>query len=244
MNLDGRIAIVTGSSRGIGRAIALALAENNVNLTINYVKNRDAALKTAEKVKELGCKAIIVQADVSNSSQVKRLVNETIKHYGKIDILVNNAGILAQNYHITEISEEEWNKIIDVNLKGVFLCCREVVPYMMRQGEGKIVNISSIAGKMGGTVGVAYAASKAGVIGLTMALARELAPHNITVNAVAPGPVDTEMLTPELKQKLEKLSPQGRIATPEEIAETVIFLLKNDHITGETINVNGGRYMD
>ena len=161
-----------------------------------------------------------------------------------IDVLVNNAGILPNPRKIEEISDQEWERIIGINLKGAFYCSRAVVPYMKKQRSGNIVNISSVAGKEGGTVGAHYAASKAGMIGLTKALAKELAQYNIRVNAVAPGPVDTEFLPEDLKAKLSKLSLLGRIAKPEEVAHAVLFLIENEHITGETINVNGGRYMD
>ncbi len=244
MDLNGRVALVTGSSRGIGRAIALALANRGVHIAVNYVRNKVKAEGTVKEIRKIGRKSIAVKADVSKSGDCKQMVRKVVDFFGGINILVNNAGVLPKHHKITEIPEDEWNYIINVNLKGVFNCTREVVKYMLKNGGGKIINISSIAGKNGGTVGVAYAASKAGVIGFTMALARELAPHRITVNAVAPGPVDTEMLTDEMKEKLKGLCPLRRIAKPIEVAETVIFLLENDYITGETINVNGGRYMD
>ncbi len=244
VNLKGKVALVTGSSRGIGKATALALAELGADVIINYVKNKKKAEETVKEIKSKGMNAIAVEADVSKTKDCKLMFKKIMEVFGRIDILVNNAGILPKHYKITEINEEEWDEIINVNLKGVFNCAKEAEKYMIKQGGGKIINVSSIAGKNGGTVGVAYAASKAGVIGLTMALARELAPYNITVNAVAPGPVDTEMISKEMKEKLEKLCPLGRIAKPEEVAETIIFLLSNDYITGETININGGRYMD
>jgi len=175
--------------------------------------------------------------------EVEAMVETVVRELGGVDILVNNAGVLTIRRSILDVSEEDWERVININLKGVFNCCKAVVKYMIGKG-GKIVNISSIAGKMGGTVGVHYAASKAGVIGLTMALASELAPYGITVNAVAPGAVDTEFIPEELKEELAKRVPLGRIAHPEEVSSTVVFLLENDHITGETINVNGGRYMD
>ena len=243
MNLAGKVALVTGASRGIGRAIAVALAKKGAKVAINYRVRRDEAEKTLKMVEEAGSEGMIVQADVSKWEDVQRMVEEVVNHFGRIDILVNNAGVLSKVWPIEEISDEEWDRVLNINLKGTFYCCRAVVPIMKRQGGGKIVNISSIAGKMGGYVGCHYAASKAGVIGLTFALATELAPK-ITVNAVAPGPVDTDMLTDELREKLSKLTPFGRVAKPEEIAHAVIFLLENDYVSGEVVDVNAARYMD
>ncbi len=244
MRIEGSKAIVTGGSRGIGRAISLALAERGADVLVNYLSDDRSAEETVAAIRGMGRKAIAVKGDVSKQSDCMKILERALSSFGSVDILVNNAGVLPKLYRIEEITEEEWNKIIGVNLTGVFFMCKAVARHMIERRRGKIVNISSIAGKEGGTVGVAYAASKAGVIGLTRALARELAPFNITVNAVAPGPVDTSALSDEIKRRGAELSPQGRIARPEEVAHAVIFLIENDHVNGEVININGGRYMD
>jgi len=240
MRLAGKVALVTGAGRGIGRAIALALAERGVNVAVNYAHSREKADETVELCRARGVDAIAVKADVSNREEVRKMVEEVVDHFGRIDILINNAGILGKALTSMEVTDEEWDEVLGVNLKGAFIVTQEVLRYMKK---GKIVNIASIAGKDGGTVGPHYAASKGGLIALTFNLARHLAP-DILVNAVAPGPVDTELISPEIKERLRSLSLTGEIAKPEEIAHAVIFLLENDHITGEVIDVNGGRLMD
>ncbi len=242
MKIEKKVAIVTGASRGIGRAIALKLAERRCNVVVNYLKNKEKALDVVKLSKKHGAEGLAVKADVSKFNEVKEMVEKTIEKFGRIDVLVNNAGVISKKYSIAEIDEEEWDRVLNVNLKGTFNCCKAVMPYMIEQRVGKIVNISSIAGRMGGMVGVHYAASKAGVLGLTYALASELAKYNITVNAVAPNAVDTEMISEELKERIAKLTPLKRIAKPEEVAHAVLFLIENDYITAEVIDVNGGRY--
>ena len=242
MKLVNKYALVTGGNEGIGRAIVLAMADKGVNVAFCYHKDKKKADETIELLKEYGVSSFMLQADVSDFSQVENMVNIVKQRFGKIDILVNNAGISGPNSVIGDISIDEWKNVIDVNLGGIFNCCK-AARNELAENNGKIVNISSIAGKMGGTIGCHYAASKAGVIGLTFALASELAPH-VTVNAVAPGPVDTDLLTTDIKNKLSKQTPFGRIAKPEEIAHTVIYLLENDYVSGEVVDVNGGRYMD
>lgn len=242
MQLDGKNAVVTGGDRGIGRAISFALAKKGANVAINFYKNENKAQETLEKLEEIGVKALKIQADVRDFSQVKDMINLIKKNLGSIDVLVNNAGISGPNVAIENIDVEEWQEVIDVNLTGMFNCCKAAAAEL-KKNNGKVVNISSIAGKTGGTIGCHYAASKAGVIGLTFALANELAPH-VTVNAVAPGPVDTELISEETKKKLSSLTPFGRIAKPAEIAHTVIYLLENDYVSGEVVDVNAGRYMD
>ncbi len=240
MNLNDKVALVTGGDKGIGRAISIMIASKGAHIAINYHLNEEEAKRTAEKIRSYKRKAKFYRADVAQYDEVKKMVNKIEKDFGKIDILVNNAGIPGENSSLEKITDDEWNRVIEVNLKSMFNCCKAVVPKMKK---GKIVNISSIAGKMGGTIGCHYGASKAGVIGLTFALATELAP-SITVNAVAPGPVDTDLISPEKKEELSRLTPFGRIAQPEEIAHTVIYLLENDYVSGEVIDVNAGRYMD
>ncbi len=240
MNLKGKVALVTGASRGIGRAIAVALAKKGCHVVINYARDKENAKKTEEMCRAHGVESIIIKADVSKREEVKKMVEKVIHKFGRIDILVNNAGILGKSINPMKISDEEWDRVLGVNLKGAFIVTQEVLKYMKK---GKIVNIASIAGKDGGTVGAHYAASKGGLIALTFNLARHLAP-NILVNAVAPGPVATDMINEEMREKLRKLSLTGEIAKPEDIAHAVIFLLENDHITGEVIDVNGGRLMD
>ncbi|WP_232461014.1 SDR family NAD(P)-dependent oxidoreductase [Thermococcus radiotolerans] len=240
VELAGKVALVTGAGRGIGRAIAVALAAKGVNVAVNYAHSREKAEETAKLCRSHGVEAITVKADVSSREEVRKMVEEVIDHFGRIDILVNNAGILGKTLKPMEVTDDDWDAVLGVNLKGAFIVTQEVLRYMKR---GKIVNIASIAGKDGGTVGPHYAASKGGLIALTFNLARHLAP-DILVNAIAPGPVDTELIGPEIKERLRSLSLTGEIAKPEEIAHAVIFLLENDHITGELIDVNGGRLMD
>ncbi len=242
MEIKGKNAIVTGGSRGIGRAIALELAKRGANVGINYVTNETKARETLSEIEKFGVKGILLKGDVSKIGDVKNFVKKFVDEFKRIDILINNAGILSKNINFLDVSEEEWDRIIDVNLKGTFLVTKEALPFI--PDGGKIINMSSIAGKMGGTVGAHYAASKSGVIGLTFALASELAKRKITVNAIAPGPVDTELITEEIKERLSKVTPLGRIATPEEIAKAAIFLIENDFVDGEVIDVNGARYMD
>ncbi|WP_297438456.1 SDR family NAD(P)-dependent oxidoreductase [Thermococcus sp.] len=240
MRLEGKVAVVTGSARGIGRAIAVELAKRGVKVVINYAHSYNEARKTAEFCRIHGAETLLVKADVTDRKQVRKMVEGTIERFDRIDILVNNAGILGKALEPMEVTDDDWDAVLGVNLKGAFIVTQEVLRYMKK---GKIVNIASIAGKDGGTVGPHYAASKGGLIALTFNLARHLAP-NILVNAVAPGPVDTELISPEIKERLRSLSLTGEIAKPEEIAHAVVFLLENDHITGEVIDVNGGRLMD
>jgi len=234
-----RVALVTGGDRGIGRAISLALAKKGYAVAINYRKNKDMAEETKRMIEEIGGRAMIVKFDVSKRDEVREGVKRIIDEFGRIDALINNAGILGKHSKFYEIDDKEWDEVLNTNLKGAFIVTQEVTKYMKK---GKIVNIASIAGRNGGTVGVHYASSKAGIIGLTFALASQLAP-DILVNGVAPGPVDTELLSEEKKKELSKLTPLGRVAKPEEIAHAVIFLLENDYVNGTMIDINGGRYM-
>ncbi len=234
-----RVALVTGGDRGIGRAISLALAKRGYSVAINYRKNEEKAEETKKMIDEMGGRAIIIKFDVSKREEVREGVKRIIDEFGRIDVLINNAGILGKHSKFDEIDDNEWDEVLNTNLKGAFIVTQEITKYMK---NGKIVNIASIAGRNGGTVGVHYAASKAGLIGLTFALASQLAP-SILVNGVAPGPVDTGLLSEEKKKELSKLTPLGRVARPEEIAHAVIFLLENDYLNGTIIDINGGRYM-
>ncbi|MHA1721594.1 MAG: 3-oxoacyl-ACP reductase family protein [Candidatus Baldrarchaeia archaeon] len=247
MEIKNKVALITGSSRGIGKAIALRLAKEGTNIAINYVKNREKAEKVAMEARKYGVEAKIYQADISKYQQVEEMVRKIVEDFNTIHILVNNVGIIPQRYSIFDIPLEEWEEILAVNLTGVFNCTKAVAPIMIKNGEGKIINISSVAGKMGGTVGPHYAASKAGIIGVTFSLAQELLKYNITVNAIAPGPIETEMvqnISEERRKIILSRVPMGRFGKPEEVAEAVIFLVKCDYVTGEVLDINGGYYMD
>jgi len=238
MNLEGKVALVTGASRGIGKAIAIKLAEKGCRVAINYRKNEGEARRTLEEVEKFS-QGILIKADVGNRDEVRRMVEKVVETFGGIDILVNNAGILGWSRSIRDISDEEWREVMRVNLDSMFIVTQEVLRFMKK---GKIVNISSVAGRNGGTVGAHYAASKSGIIGLTFALARELAP-DILVSAVAPGPVETDIIDEGSRRRLAELSLVKRVAKPEEVAHAVIFLLENDYMTGVVVDINAGRYM-
>lgn len=245
--MTNRVAIISGASRGIGKEIALTLAQNGIDIVINYHENKISAEEVAKQITSFGSKALIVQADVSKSTDVDRLINETISNFGRIDILVNNAGITKDNL-IMRMKEEDWDKVIETNLKSAFLLTKAVSRYMMKQRNGRIINISSVVGILGNAGQANYVAAKAGMIGLTKTLARELASRGITVNAVAPGFIETDMtasLNDELKQQLLNQIPLARLGQAEDIAKTVKFLVSSDadYITGQVINVDGGMAM-
>jgi 3-oxoacyl-[acyl-carrier protein] reductase len=242
MELTGKSAIVTGGSRGIGRAIVLALAGEGANCAVVYRSSSKEAEKCADEARKLGVEARTYQADVADRMQVRRMVETVRKDFGRIDVLVNNAGVTSEDHAIEGLTDHEWDRVLRTNLTGAFYCIQESLQDL-RTGGGVVVSMSSIAGRMGGTIGCNYAASKAGIIGLTQALATELAP-DVRFNAVAPGPVDTDLISREVKERLGALSPLGRIASPEEIAHTVVYLAENDYVNGEVINVNAGRYMN
>ena len=247
MDPRDKVALITGASRGIGKAIAIRLAKEGMHVAINYVKNKELAEKVAELASSYGVRAKAYKADVSKPSEVQAMVKSIIDDFGGIDVLVSNAGIMAKHHSILDIPLEEWEDILRVNLTGAFIVTREVVPVMIKRGGGKIIYMSSVAGKSGGTVGPHYAASKAGLIGMTFSLAQELLKYNITVNAIAPGPIETELianLPQEIKEKILQKVPMRRFGKPEEVAEAVVFLIKCDYVTGEVIDVNGGYYMD
>ncbi|MCU9612141.1 3-oxoacyl-ACP reductase FabG [Caldibacillus lycopersici] len=247
MNLQGKTALVTGASRGIGREIALELARLGANVVVNYAGNESMAAAVAEEIKALGGECFIHRANVADSEQVQQMVKETIDRFGQLHILVNNAGITRDNL-LMRMKDSEWDDVMNTNLKGVFLTTKAVTRQMMKQRDGRIINISSIVGFSGNAGQVNYSATKAGIIGLTKSTAKELASRNITVNAVAPGFITTDMtdqLSEEVKQELYKQIPLGRLGEPKDIAKTVAFLASDNssYITGQTIHVNGGMYM-
>jgi 3-oxoacyl-[acyl-carrier protein] reductase len=238
---SGKIALITGASRGIGRGCAVALAEAGADIAVNYRNREEAARETCSRIKTLGRRAIPVQADVSKASDVDRMVKTIERELGVVDILVNNAGV-ATRHPLDEMREEHWDEIIAINLKSAFLVTQAVLPGMRARRWGRIINISSGAAQTGGVVGPHYAASKAGILGLTHGYASLLIKEGITANAVAPSLIETEMTTHDL-QVDTNIVPLGRFGTVEEVADVVVTLARNAYITGQTIFVNGGRYM-
>ncbi|WP_346916855.1 3-oxoacyl-[acyl-carrier-protein] reductase [Clostridium sp.] len=243
----GKNVVVTGGSRGIGRAIALEFGKKGANVVINYVSSDTEAEKVAEEIKNLGGNAILVKGDVSSFEEGKKLIDETVKVFGTIDILINNAGITKDGL-IMRMKEEHFDKVIDINLKGVFNTCKSAVSYMLKQRSGKIINISSVVGVVGNAGQANYAASKAGVIGLTKSIAKEVGARGITVNAVAPGFIKSDMtdvLSEKVKDGMLGLIPLNRFGNVEDVARTVTFLASEggDYITGQVINVDGGMVM-
>ena len=239
-----RAAVVTGGSRGIGRAVCVALAKQGCNVVVNYCHGEAAAAETAALCKELGVEAVTVQADVSTAEGCKKLFEEAVNAFGRVDILVNNAGVTRDNL-ILRLSEEDFDTVLNANLKGAFLCCKEAARRMVRQRYGRIVNLSSVVGLRGNAGQTNYSASKAGLIGLTKALAKEEGPSGITVNCVAPGVIDTDMMasfTAEDKAALAEETPVGRLGTAEEVAKLLLYLAGEDagYITGQVFGVNGG----
>lgn len=244
--LDNKVAIVTGGSRGIGKSIALELARQGAKVVINYNSNADAALEVVKEIEALGSQAYASQADVSDSSQAKVLIDDAIRQFGKVDLLVNNAGI-TRDRSFLKLTEENWRKVIDVNLNSAFNTTSAVLPSMVEQKFGRIINISSVIGQSGNVGQTNYAASKAGLIGFTKSLALEMANKGVTVNAICPGFIETEMVAEipaEILEKIVSKIPQRRLGQPQEIARAVVYLAsEGDYITGQQLNINGGLYM-
>ncbi|EGQ3649547.1 3-oxoacyl-[acyl-carrier-protein] reductase [Staphylococcus pseudintermedius] len=243
-----KVALVTGASRGIGRSIALQLAEEGYNVVVNYAGNQEKAEAVVEEIKNKGVESVAMQANVANGDEVKAMIKEIVKTFGSLDVLVNNAGITRDNL-LMRMKEHEWDDVIDTNLKGVFNCIQKATPQMLKQCAGRIINLTSVVGAVGNPGQINYVASKAGVIGMTKTAARELASRNITVNAVAPGFIVSDMtdaLNDDLKETMKTQIPLGRFGQDTDIAHTVAFLAsdKAAYITGQTIHVNGGMHME
>lgn len=241
-------ALVTGASRGIGRSIALQLADEGYNVAVNYAGNKEKAEAVVEEIKGKGVEAFAIQANVANPDEVKDMIQEVVSQFGSLDVLVNNAGITRDNL-LMRMKEQEWDDVIDTNLKGVFNCIQKATRQMMKQRSGAIINLTSVVGAVGNPGQANYVATKAGVIGLTKTAARELASRGITVNAVAPGFIVSDMtdaLSDELKDQMKSQIPLGRFGEDTDIANTVAFLAsdKAKYITGQTIHVNGGMFME
>ena len=247
MGLTGKCAVVTGASRGIGRAIALQLASEGAKVVVNYSGSEQKAQEVVEEIKANGGEAIAVQANVADADSVQNLMKSALDTYGSIDILVNNAGITRDNL-LMRMKDDEWDDVINTNLKGVFLCTKAVTRQMMKQRAGRIINISSIVGVAGNAGQANYVAAKAGVIGLTKTTAQELASRNILVNAIAPGFITTEMtegLPEDLKEGMLRQIPLAKLGQPEDIAKAVVFFASDssNYITGQTLQIDGGMVM-
>jgi 3-oxoacyl-[acyl-carrier protein] reductase len=245
--LNGLKALVTGASRGIGKEIAIALAGAGASVAINYRSSENGATEVAKKIETIGVSSWIYPADISDYDETIKMKGQIEKYFGKIDILVNNAGINIDKLFIN-MDQQSWNKVISVNLNGVFNCCNVFKEDLIQSNQGRIINITSIVGQIGNVGQVNYAASKAGIIGMTKALAKEFARNNITVNAIAPGFIETDMLggVPEkVRDKILTQIPAKRFGKPEEVAHAVTFLASNyaGYITGHVLNVNGGMYV-
>ncbi|MFD3447495.1 acetoacetyl-CoA reductase [Microbacteriaceae bacterium 4G12] len=246
IHLDGKVAIVTGGAKGIGESITTSLAKEGVKVVINYNSSKDAAEALVNKLTAEGCEAYMCQADVSKLEDARRLVEETIQRFGQLDILVNNAGI-TRDRTFKRLSREDWERVIDVNLSSVYNTTSAALPYITESESGRIINISSIIGQAGGFGQTNYAAAKAGMVGFTKSLALELARTNVTVNAICPGFIDTEMVAevPEnVREQIVAKIPKKRFGMPEEIASGVLYLCRDGaYVTGQQLNINGGLYM-
>lgn len=239
-----KVALITGSSRGIGKQIAIKFAKNGYNIVVNYINKNEEVEKTIEELKQFGIEVLEAQGDISNYEQSEKIVNSTIEKFGQIDVLVNNAGI-TKDMLIMRMKKEDFTKVIDVNLVGTFNITKNVIPHMMKKRSGRIINISSVVGISGNAGQCNYAASKAGIIGFTKSLAKELASRNILVNAVAPGFIETNMtdvLQENVKEEIKKQIPLKRIGKAEDVANAVYFLTSEEssYITGQVLQVDGG----
>ena len=246
MELKGKVALVTGGAQGIGKAVALMLARHGADVVVADV-NLEKAAETAKEVEATGRGAMAVNVDVTRLSDVENMVESAIGRFGRIDILINNAGI-ARDKLILRMTEEDWDAVLDVNLKGTFNCTKAIIKHMSKQRSGKIVNIASVVGEMGNAGQANYSASKAGVIGLTKTIAREFSQRGINVNAIAPGYIQTPMtdvLPDKAKEELKRMIPMERLGQPEDVAYAVLFLVSegSSYVTGQVLNVNGGIYM-
>jgi len=246
LKLKGKVALVTGSAQGIGKAVALLLARNGADIIVSDI-NLEKAEETAKEIEAIGSKSMAIRTDVANLEDVEQTVQSVLERFGKIDFLINNAGITRDKL-ILRMTEEDWDVVLNINLKGTFNCTKTVIKHMAKQRSGKIVSIASVVGEMGNAGQSNYAASKAGVIGFTKTIAREFASRGINVNAIAPGYIQTPMtesLPEKVKEELKRLIPMERLGHPEDIAEAVLFLISeaSSYITGQVLNVNGGIYM-
>jgi len=245
-DLKGRVAVVTGGSRGIGRHIALQLAQRGADVAINYRSRQSDADGVIKEIEATGVRAMAIKADLSTMPEARGMIKKVYDEWGRIDILVNNAGI-TRDKSMRKLTDDDWNEVLDTNLGSVYATCSEVLNIMLEQKYGRIINITSFVGQAGNFGQANYAASKGGIIAFTKTLALEAAKHNITVNAIAPGFTETEMLAqvPEnIREQIVARVPMGRFGQPEEIARAVVFLAaEGDYITGQQINVNGGVYM-
>ena len=246
MSLTGQVAVVTGASRGIGRAIALKLSGEGAAVVVTAT-SVEAAQRTADEISAAGGKALALKVDVSVAAEVEALFKETQASFGRLDILVNNAGITKDGL-LLRMKEADWDAVIDVNLKGAFNCTREAAKLMSKARYGRIVNVSSVVGEMGNPGQANYCASKAGMIGLTKSVAKELARRNVTVNAVTPGFIETDMtqeLSDKARETLLEQIPMGRLGASDDVAAAVLFLVSGGaaYITGHVLSVNGGMYM-
>jgi 3-oxoacyl-[acyl-carrier protein] reductase len=246
LELTGKVALVTGAAQGIGKVVALLFAQNGADLVISDI-NLEKAEETAKEIESIGRKAMAIKVDVANFDDVNQMTQAVIERFGHIDILINNAGITRDKL-ILRMTEEDWDAVLNINLKGTFNCTKVVVRHMAKQRSGKIVNIASVVGEMGNAGQANYAASKAGVIGFTKTIAREFAQRGINVNAIAPGYIQTPMtdaLPEKVKEELKRLIPMERLGQPEDVAQAVLFFVSeaSSYITGQVLNVNGGIYM-
>jgi 3-oxoacyl-[acyl-carrier protein] reductase len=246
MDLKGKVALITGGAQGIGKITALLLARNGADVAVSDI-NMEGALETVGEIEGLGRNGLALESDVSNPADAERIVAKTVEQLGSIDILVNNAGITRDRL-LLRMTEEDWDAVLNVNLKGTFNCTKAAVKHMVKRKSGRIVNIASVVGEMGNAGQANYAASKAGIIGLTKAIAREYAQRGISVNAIAPGYIETPMteaLPEKVKEQLKGQIPMARLGTPLDVANAIYFLVSDasSYITGQVLNVNGGIYM-